>query len=93
MWPQSRYRGRQRVSSSGDEVPHIFTRKSRVQPKEILIISAKRLFQQYRSKADMFNAKGHVRFVPIADIVSDTPLNKNPPSVSPEGFPATYRID
>ena len=32
--------------SSGDEVPHIFTRKSRVQPKEILIASAKRLLQQ-----------------------------------------------
>jgi hypothetical protein len=34
--------------SSGDEVPHIFTRKSRVQPKEILIASAKRLLQQNR---------------------------------------------
>src|ERR1700738_645860 len=33
---------------SGDEVPHIFTRKSRVQPKEILITSAKRLLQQNR---------------------------------------------
>src|SRR6202011_2098366 len=32
--------------SSGDEVPHIFTLKSRVQPKEILITSAKRLLQQ-----------------------------------------------
>ena len=32
--------------SSGNEVPHIFTRKSRVQPKEILITSAKRLLQQ-----------------------------------------------
>jgi len=32
-----------------NEVPHIFTRKSRVQPKEILITSAKRLFQQHRS--------------------------------------------
>jgi hypothetical protein len=29
--------------SSSNEVPHIFTRKSRVQPKEILITSAKRL--------------------------------------------------
>ena len=27
--------------SSGDEVPHIFTRNSRVQPKEILLTSAK----------------------------------------------------
>src|SRR6266478_7867301 len=34
-------------SSSGDEVPHIFTRKSRLQPGEFLITSAKRLLQQY----------------------------------------------
>jgi hypothetical protein len=33
--------------SSGDEVPHIFTRKSRLQPGEFLISSAKRLLQQY----------------------------------------------
>src|SRR5262245_1718458 len=32
--------------SSDDEVPHIFTWKSPVQPKEILIASAKRLLQQ-----------------------------------------------
>src|SRR6516162_6800438 len=34
-------------SSSGDEVPHIFTRKSRLQPGEFLVTSAKRLLQQY----------------------------------------------
>jgi hypothetical protein len=39
--------------SSGDEVPHIFTRKSRLQPGEFLITSAKRLLQQYRREADM----------------------------------------
>jgi|SRR6266540_4842972 hypothetical protein len=33
--------------SSGDEVPRIFTRKSRLQPGEFLITSAKRLLQQY----------------------------------------------
>src|SRR5260370_36068586 len=38
--------------SAGNEVPHIFTRKSRVQPKEILITSAKRLFQQHRPEGD-----------------------------------------
>ena len=32
--------------SSGDELPHIFTRKSRPRPKEFLISSAKRLLQQ-----------------------------------------------
>jgi hypothetical protein len=37
--------------SSGDEVPHIFTRKSRLRPKEFLITSAKRLLQQNRHKA------------------------------------------
>src|SRR6187401_2066014 len=30
----------------GDEVPHIFTRKPRLQPAEFLITSAKRLLQQ-----------------------------------------------
>src|SRR5262249_13633386 len=33
--------------SSADEVPHIFTRKSRLQPGEFLISSAKRPLQQY----------------------------------------------
>jgi hypothetical protein len=32
--------------SSGDEVPHIFTRKSRLQPGEFWITSAQRLLQQ-----------------------------------------------
>jgi hypothetical protein len=41
-----------RVSlSPGDEVPHIFTRKSRLQPGEFLITSAKRLLQQYLPEA------------------------------------------
>src|SRR5262245_22573540 len=31
--------------SSGDEVPHIFTRKSRLKPGEFLITSGKRLLQ------------------------------------------------
>src|SRR5256886_13619158 len=35
-------------SSSGNEVPHIFTRKSRLQPGEFLVTSAQRLLQQYR---------------------------------------------
>src|SRR5712672_2860079 len=39
--------------SSGDEVPHIFTRRSRLQPGDFLITSAKRLLQQYRHKADI----------------------------------------
>src|SRR6476646_7758974 len=39
--------------SSGDEVPHIFTRKSRLRPKELLINSAKRLLQQNLPRADI----------------------------------------
>src|SRR5262245_21643324 len=39
--------------SSGDEVPHIFTRKSRVQPGEFLVTSGKRLLQQYRHQPDV----------------------------------------
>src|ERR1700738_139799 len=50
---------------SGDEVPHIFTRKSRVQPKEILITSAKRLLQQNLPKAVVSNcSKQHPNRTP-----------------------------
>src|SRR3984893_13901030 len=38
--------------SSGDEVPHIFTRKSRLKPGEFLITSAKGLLQQNLPAAD-----------------------------------------
>jgi hypothetical protein len=49
--------------SSGDEVPHIFTRKSRLQPSEFLNPSAKRLLQHnlpqaavsYRSNYSLFD--------------------------------------
>src|ERR1700683_14745 len=39
--------------TSGDEAPHILTRKSRLQPLEFLIISAKRLLQHNRPQSDM----------------------------------------
>jgi hypothetical protein len=42
--------------SSGDEVPHIFTRKSRLQPGEFLITSAKRLLQHNLPKGDICSA-------------------------------------
>jgi hypothetical protein len=42
--------------SSGNEVPHIFTRKSRLQPGEFLITSAKRLLQQYLPIGDISTA-------------------------------------
>src|SRR5262245_12498652 len=47
--------------SSDDEVPHIFTWKSPVQPKEILIASAKRLLQQNRHDPDEPITAGYVR--------------------------------
>ena len=37
----------------GDEVPHIFTRKLRLRPLEILILGAKRLLQHNRGIADI----------------------------------------
>ena len=41
--------------SSHDEVPHIFTRKSHLQPGEFLVTSAKRLLQQNRPTAALSN--------------------------------------
>jgi hypothetical protein len=37
--------------TQGDEVPHVLTRKSRQQPEEFLITSAKRLLQQNLPKS------------------------------------------
>src|SRR6202022_946915 len=42
--------------SSGDEVPHIFTRNSRLRSEEFLITSAKRLLQQYLPLPDSCSA-------------------------------------
>src|SRR6266511_2398763 len=44
-------------SASGNEVPHIFTRKSRLQPGEFLVTSAKRLLQQYLPIGDIQQTK------------------------------------
>ena len=43
--------------SSGDEVPHIFTRKSRLRPGEFLITSAKGLLQQNRHDSEALAAR------------------------------------
>src|SRR4029453_19114892 len=46
----------------GDEVPHVFTRKSRLEPAEFLITSAKRLLQHNRPQPDSCSAaKGAAR--------------------------------
>jgi hypothetical protein len=71
--------------SSGDEVPHIFTRKSRLQPGEFLISSAKRLLQQYLPKTDsctaaitrpllMSRSAARSRLVIVDALSSDGPL-------------------
>ena len=44
--------------SSDDEVPHIFTRKSRLKPGEFLITSGKRLLQQNRHFSDIASRSG-----------------------------------
>jgi len=49
-------------SSSDDEVPHIFTRKSRLQAGEFLITSSKRLLQHNRHQADLAAWLPDVRF-------------------------------
>jgi len=48
--------------SSGNEVPHIFTRESRLRPKEFLISSAKRLLQQNLSQPDSCTAAKDTRY-------------------------------
>jgi hypothetical protein len=67
-------------SSSGNEVPHIFTRKSRLQPGEFLVTSAKRLLQQYRHKREVFPCLLCRRSWSIsgrnADIAESTPLTR-----------------
>src|SRR5262245_39291174 len=50
--------------SSGSEVPHIFARESCVRPREILITSAKRLFQQHRSKPERLRASTRFPLTP-----------------------------
>src|SRR5262245_35497989 len=48
--------------SSDDEVPHIFTWKSPVPPKEILIASTKRLLQQNRHEPAFHRCPLYDRF-------------------------------
>src|ERR1035441_3399012 len=51
-------------SSLCAEVPHIFIPKSHLEPREFLISSAKRLLQQYRSKADK-PSPAKIHFCPL----------------------------
>jgi hypothetical protein len=56
--------------SSGDEVPHIFTRKTRLRPGEFLITSAKKLLQQNLPGADICGAAKFATY----SITSSPPL-------------------
>jgi hypothetical protein len=62
--------------SSGDEVPHIFTRNSRLRSGEFLITSAKRLFQRHRSKAPIASLAR-----PSADIRSSPKPDADDPGI------------
>jgi hypothetical protein len=46
--------------TQGDEVPHVLTRKSCLQPAEFLITSAKRLLQQNRHVCDMLGRTANI---------------------------------
>jgi hypothetical protein len=85
IWQQSRYRGRQAVLSSDNEVPHIFTRKSRVEPKEILLARPKGLFQQHRPVADLSCALQEPSCLHAGPRLAGEPTAR--PDRSESGFP------
>src|ERR1700737_4125044 len=62
--------------SLGDEVPHIFIRKSHQRPRKILISGGKRLFQQHRPLCDIGCALRQWFLAPIkAPVSADTILS------------------
>ena len=69
-------------SSPCDEVPHIFTRKSRLQPGKFLITSAKRVLQQNRPIPDLADLAGACRSTPTSFCARQIALRKRP--VEPE---------
>jgi hypothetical protein len=54
--------------SSGDEAPHVFTRKSRLRPGKFLITGAKRVLQQNLPLAGKVRCSILRRRMPIAHI-------------------------
>src|ERR1035437_8810865 len=75
-------------SSLCDEVPHIFIPKSHLEPREFLISSAKRLLQQYRTRADKvgFRALEVCPLLTIADMdtqFTDEVMNSQNPQRAP----------
>jgi hypothetical protein len=74
--------------SSGDEVPQIFTRKSRLQPREFLITSAKELLQQNLPIADSCTAQECVQSRLMFRRFSDAVATKREDRHSPTRHPA-----
>jgi hypothetical protein len=89
MPPQSRYRARPRVHRQAMRSPHIFTRKSRLQPGEFLVTSAKRLLQQYRHKADI---PRRVLFCPLSEVKRTWPTTDICSAIRREGVSKLWRF-
>jgi len=67
--------------SSGDEVPHIFTRTSRLRPGEFLVTCAKRLLQQYPPTSRHREFRAYKRFNPAACISGSMSSHRPPPAL------------
>src|SRR5215468_857563 len=72
--------------SSGDEVPHIFTGESPLRLREFLIISPKRLLQQYRERngrsTPFWRGRGR-RFCPVRTFSGQLQFHSITSSVRP----------
>src|SRR5262249_2111393 len=62
--------------STGDEVPHIFTRKSRLQSGKFLVTSAKRLLQQYLPLPDSCSAANWHSFDQLVSDQQDVAIDR-----------------
>src|SRR6516162_9243436 len=77
----------------GDEVPHIFARKSRLKPGKFLIISAKRLLQQYRHDSDLAQCLLSVGYQMLSGLRSkESVLGAAGLSASRQGFSRPARM-
>ena len=61
--------------TQGDEVPHVLTRKSRLQPAEFLITSVKRLLQHNLPKPDSCTAVNYLHRLECVTHPAQNPVN------------------